>query len=56
MRRFWILLLALVSLQSVAKLNIVTEHFPPAQYLDENNQIVGVIADKVNVYFGELST
>ena len=48
MRRFWILLLALVSLQSVAKLNIVTEHFPPAQYLDENNQIVGVIADKVN--------
>ncbi|NMM39826.1 transporter substrate-binding domain-containing protein [Pseudoalteromonas arctica] len=33
----------------MAKLNVVTEHFPPAQHLDENEQLVGYIADKVQM-------
>ena len=40
-------LFIILSNQSLAKLNVVTEYFPPAQYLDENEQLVGYIADKV---------
>ncbi|MDQ9093245.1 MULTISPECIES: substrate-binding periplasmic protein [Pseudoalteromonas] len=47
MAKWCCFLFIIISSQSVAKLNIVTEHFPPAQYLDENNQLVGDIADKV---------
>ena len=44
----WIYLLFIVfSHQCIAKLHIVTEHFPPAQYLDDNNKLTGYLVEKV---------
>ncbi|WP_254911212.1 ABC transporter substrate-binding protein [Pseudoalteromonas sp. A601] len=36
-----------MSQQCLAKLNIVTENFPPAQYLDDNQQLTGHVVEKV---------
>lgn len=47
MSRWILFLLIIMSQQCLAKLNIVTENFPPAQYLDENNQLTGHIVEKV---------
>ena len=44
----WPFLLIIISAQSVAKLNIVTENFPPFQYEDKQNKLKGFIADKVH--------
>ena len=49
MAKWCYFLLIILSSQTVAKLNIVTENFPPAQYIDENEQLVGYIADKVQM-------
>ncbi|HEA16221.1 MAG: substrate-binding periplasmic protein [Pseudoalteromonas prydzensis] len=44
----WIYLVFIIfSGQCVAKLHIVTEHFPPAQYLNDKDQLTGHVADKV---------
>ena len=44
----WSLLLVVISAQSFAKLNIVTEHFPPFQYVDKHAKLNGFIAEKVH--------
>lgn len=42
-----LLFLVVMSQQCLAKLNIVTENFPPAQYLDDNQQLTGHVVEKV---------
>lgn len=42
-----LLFLVIMSQQCLAKLNIVTENFPPAQYLDDNQQLTGHVVEKV---------
>lgn len=44
----WIYLLCVAfSSHCFAKLNVVTEHFPPAQYLDHNNKLTGHVYERV---------
>lgn len=47
MIKWSLLLLVILSQQCFAKLNIVTENFPPAQYIDDNNQLTGHVVEKV---------
>lgn len=47
MNKWVYILLVISSCHSVAKLNVVTENFPPAQYLNEHNELKGHLADKV---------
>ncbi|OUS70732.1 amino acid ABC transporter substrate-binding protein [Pseudoalteromonas sp. A601] len=47
MIKWSLLFLVIMSQQCLAKLNIVTENFPPAQYLDDNQQLTGHVVEKV---------
>ncbi|KPH58012.1 transporter substrate-binding domain-containing protein [Pseudoalteromonas neustonica] len=49
MAKWCYFLFIIISNQCVAKLHVVTENFPPAQYLDENDRLVGYVADKVRL-------
>lgn len=55
MAKWCYFLLIMLSNHTVAKLNIVTENYPPAQYVDENKQLVGYIADKVKIVLDSLT-
>lgn len=47
MLKWNLLLLVILSPQCFAKLTIVTENFPPAQYINDNNQLTGHVVEKV---------